>query len=687
MAATTDQLPDTTVRRVPSLATTWSIWLAVGVAVAATGVVASVLAGLPALPGRPDADPFTGLVSLLGDLVARLAGLATLGWLAGRAVFLPAGTGSLPRWGGRTAQLWLVSALLMTFANPAFVYGLPLGYTLRPDAWWTFLSSTPSTLAWLISALAALAAVVVAYRPASRSAAALAWLAGTGATVFVAVTGNVSVGLDHDFATDAMGIATVCATVLAGGAVGVVAVASTAPEAIGADVHRYHRAALPLLVVAGVGYAVAAWQQLAGVPLLSVAAGVPVAAGGGLLVLLVLNWCWRQLVARREAVTPARLVASVGRDLVGLIGLAACLTAAVHLPPPRFEVPQSAQVNYLGYEVNLPATLERLAGLGRPNLLWLTLVVIAIGSYLAGMVKVHRSGGRWPVSRLLWWLGGWLLTGYLAVSGLWMYSTAVYNWHMLVHMTVNMMVPVLCVLGAPFTLAREALPPPFVRTSAGKESSLSPLNSAQTVGGTGLLDELSANRVVRVLLSPPVVWVVYVSSLFAVYFTPLFEWLMRYHWAHQLMLLYFMAAGYAFFALLVGPDRHPWPLPHLVKFALLVSVMPFHAIFAVGIMTAHTVIGENFYRTIDITWVGDLLADQNIAGQITWFTGEIPAFVAVLALVAQWFRSDSRKAVRDDQLVDAGGEDELAAYNEMLAELAERDRREQRLRPSGGDHR
>ena len=168
-------------------------------------------------------------------------------------------------------------------------------------------------------------------------------------------------------------------------------------------------------------------------------------------------------------------------------------------------------------------------------------------------------------------------------------------------------------------------------------------------------------------------WLNYVGSLFVVYFSPLFPILMRTHWGHQLMLLHFMVAGYAFFALLVGPDRHPWKLPYLVRFALLISIMPFHAIFAVGIMMAKSVIGESFYRSLDIPWVGDLLAVQNIAGQITWFTGEVPAFVAVVMLAAQWFRSDNAEATAFDERERADGEDELSAYNDMLAELARRD--------------
>jgi putative copper resistance protein D len=291
--------------------------------------------------------------------------------------------------------------------------------------------------------------------------------------------------------------------------------------------------------------------------------------------------------------------------------------------------------------------------------LWVVFVTIAVGTYVWGMVRARRLGRSWPVHRLLAWLGGWGLNLYLAISGLWMYSTAVFSWHMLVHMTINMMVPLLCVLGAPFALVRAA-------TSEGVPGGLP--------GPRELLDRLGRNRVVRVLLSPPVLWVNYVFSLFVVYFSPIFPWLMRYHWGHQLMLIHFFVAGYAFFTLIVGQDGPAEHLPYIVRFALLVSVMPFHAIFAVGIMMSGTVLGEQYYASIAVSWVKDLLADQNIGGQITWFTGEIPAFIAVVVLAAQWFRSDTRDAQLADQLVDTGeSEDELAAYNDILARLAEHD--------------
>ena len=729
--------------RVPGL---WLTWMAAGFALLSALVVANLIAGLPPLPGRPQADNFTGLVSVLGDLVARLSGLLVLGGLAAVAAFTRAGddhtlTGTQRRiaaWTGRAGQLWLVSSLLMTAANPAFINGASLGTAVHPAGWWLYLTSSPSALAWLVSALAALAATVVAYTARRTAGFAVCWLAGALATIFVAVTGNVTVGLDHDWATDAQGIASLAGAVLGSGAIAVVLAALAGSTLRLAAARRYHRTALPLIVVLAAGYAVVGWQQLAGYSPFAVPAGLPYLIGAGCLALLVVNWGWRavrwrglgavvsagstdglvqtgstegvQASSTDEVVssgstggvvstssstgdqrTPdrsSRLVGTVVRDVAALVVGVAAITAFTHIPPPRFEIEQTAQINYLGYEVDLPATIERLAGLGRPNLLWVVLCLAAIGFYAWGMVRVRRRGGRWPVNRLIAWVAGWVLTLYLAVSGLWMYSTAVFSWHMLVHMTVNMMVPLLVVLGGPIGLLTAATSGTEPRTAAtdpalddgfGSEVPLKAQPGAgfvsQLPGPADLLDGLGANRFVRFVLSPPVLWINYIASLFVVYFTPLFAWLMKYHWAHQLMLLHFMLAGFLFFHLLVSPDRTTRTLPPIVRFAMLISVMPFHAIFAVGIMMARSIIGEQFYATLAVEWVGDLLADQQIAGQITWFTGEIPAFIAVAVLAFQWFRSDSRDAARVDRKADLG-EDEMDAYNELLAELAERDRRD-----------
>ena len=78
------------VRRL-STGTVLAIWLTIGAAVFLTAATSVLLAQQPPLPGRLGADDLTGLVALLGDVVASLSGAATLGVLAAIVVLSGAG--------------------------------------------------------------------------------------------------------------------------------------------------------------------------------------------------------------------------------------------------------------------------------------------------------------------------------------------------------------------------------------------------------------------------------------------------------------------------------------------------------------------------------------------------------------------------------------------------------------------
>ena len=644
----------THVPRVPSTGLLLALAAAVVAAYVTVWLVGLDLSVRPPLPARFQADHVTGLISLVADLTARLGAVGTLGlFVAALGSGLSAGalTDRGRRFaarGSRAAQLWFAASVLNTFANPAYVNGVGMHTTLTPGSWWTFLWASPSALAWLFSALVALGCVVAGYVSRRWATFALSWAAGVAALLFVSVTGNVTVGLDHDWATDAAVVLTLTAVPLLSLAVGTWLLGTDAAA------RGYQRVALPLLLLATAGQAVIAWQQLAGFPILATPFGLWQVTMAVIAALWLASWALR-------AVRGPAPGAGIGRDVVLAVAYLAALTAENHVPSPRFLEPQTPMINYLGYEVQIGPTIERLVTLGRPNLLWVIIVVAAIVWYVAAWLRARRLGRPYPVPRLIAWCAAWLLTLFLAVTGLWEYSTVQYSWHMVVHMTVNMMVPVLAVLGAPLGLIRAASDPKPGR-----------------VGAAAGLDALEASRPWQIMTSPLVAWLLYVGSLFMVYFTPAFSWLMKYHWAHQLMLLFFMATGYLFFDQIIGSDKVGRQLPHLLKLALVISIMPFHAIFAVSILSSRTLIGADFYQTISAPWITDLLAEQNIAGQATWFLGEVPLFLVIAALAAQWFRADSSEAAEFDAAEDAGDDDSHDAYNDMLAELARRDRQADR---------
>ena len=155
-----------------------------------------------------------------------------------------------------------------------------------------------------------------------------------------------------------------------------------------------------------------------------------------------------------------------------------------------------------------------------------------------------RQAGPWGLGCL-----ALLLT---TSSGVRAYGSAMFSVHMSEHMALNMFIPVFLVLGAPITLALRALP------AAAAD---------QPPGPREWLVWLVHSSVSRFLSHPATAFVLFVSSLYAVYFTPLFDTLVRYHWGHEFMTLHFLITGYLFFWGIIGVDPGPRRLPFIGRLA------------------------------------------------------------------------------------------------------------------------
>ena len=74
---------------------------------------------------------------------------------------------------------------------------------------------------------------------------------------------------------------------------------------------------------------------------------------------------------------------------------------------------------------------------------------------------------------------------------------------------------------------------------------------------------LLAWRVTHVLYNPLLVFVRFIGAYYLLYFTPIFDFALRYHWSHQLMNAEFIVIGVMFYGLVIGVDAPPRPIPHL----------------------------------------------------------------------------------------------------------------------------
>ncbi|MGW8953061.1 cytochrome c oxidase assembly protein [Streptomyces sp. NPDC055709] len=283
--------------------------------------------------------------------------------------------------------------------------------------------------------------------------------------------------------------------------------------------------------------------------------------------------------------------------------------------------------------------------------------VLGLGLYAWGVVRLRRRGDAWPVGRTAFFTVGVLSIALVMCTGLNDYGMVMFSVHMVQHMVISMLSPILLLLGAPVTLALRALPP------AGRGRK----------GPRELLLALLHSRYMKIVTHPAFTIPMFIASLYGLYFTPLFDFLMGSKAGHIGMMVHFLAVGLIFFWPIMGVDPGPHRPGYVMRMLELFAGMPFHAFFGIALMMASEPMVKAYAdppASLGIT----ALSDQNAAGGIAWAFSEIPSVLVLIALVFQWYRSEQRQAVREDRAADRDGDKELEAYNAYLASLQARSR-------------
>lgn len=284
----------------------------------------------------------------------------------------------------------------------------------------------------------------------------------------------------------------------------------------------------------------------------------------------------------------------------------------------------------------------------------LALAVLAGGWYLW-----RAAGARWPVRRTAAFLGGLLVLAVTRCGGIDVYGEQVFWVHMIEHLLLIMVVPVLIILGQPLRLAGNAI------------------------------DGVLASRVVSFLTFPLVGLFCYAAVLIGTHLTGFMSMMMAHPWLRGLEIVLYLGSGYLFFLPLLGGE----PLKRELSYPLRVFLL------LMG-MTADTVVGVLLMITArtrpfsDRTWGPSPLSDLHIGGGIMWVIGDALMFGVTVLVVGQWMNDTERQndtgkwleSARRSTLADLGvdtvdPDDESAriddddaaldAYNRMLAKLHE----------------
>lgn len=261
----------------------------------------------------------------------------------------------------------------------------------------------------------------------------------------------------------------------------------------------------------------------------------------------------------------------------------------------------------------------------------LPFVVAAAALYVRGVRRLHARGRTWHGGRTAAFLIGLAMILVATESGLAAYDRVLFSYHIVQHILLGMVAPLLLVLGAPVTLALQA-------------SSRS-----------------SQRRILRVLHSAPVgalthpltAWLLFGTSIVTLYFTPLYELSLRSDLFHVATHAYFVLAGCLFLAHVVGLDPIPHAMGYGARLLYVVVLLPFHTFVGVALLTMNTVIASGWYSQVERRWGASPLADQRTGAGLLWISGELFGLVCIGIVVTQWMSAEERAAARNDRRLDA----------------------------------
>jgi putative membrane protein len=239
---------------------------------------------------------------------------------------------------------------------------------------------------------------------------------------------------------------------------------------------------------------------------------------------------------------------------------------------------------------------------------------LAVASYLIAVLRRRAtSGPGWPVRRTASWLAGVAVLVVSMHSSIEVYGHTLLWVHMIQHLLLIMVVPVLLVWGHPIRLA-----------------------GGRSPGG----------QLARWMTFPVLTLGFYTAVLVITHLTDFPEAMATQPWVHHLEQALYLTSGYLLFLPLVGSEASPWPVPHPVRFALLGLAMGADTLVGVALMlTGHPLAPSTILMRPG--WGPTLLADQNWAGAIMWVGGDGLMLLLMLAVAVQWSAADSRARLGD----------------------------------------
>lgn len=514
------------------------------------------------------------------------------------------------------ALLELLAALAAALLTVAENTAIPPGTLLAgPEVLAVDAAVFAPAAGWLITA--AMAAIV-----AIGAGVALSWRSATGLLVLalaaitpMTLTTATDADRSHDIVGDAITLHGLGAVVWLGSALVVALHLARNGEQPAVVLRRHGRVATACLLL----------LAYSGVATLTVTlpAGAVFTSAYGLLalasVVLLLGAAAAAASLRRALRGPGGALGLLAVEAGLLVVGAGAGVALQRLYPPGEQGYITTRLVYLiGYDLPPHLTPADLALHWRWDVVLGPAAILAAVAYLAAVRRLVRRGRSWPAGRTASWLAGCAVLLVATSSGLGAYAPAVFSVHMVQHMLLATLVPVLLLLGHGVTLLLEVSGP----------------------GARSRIESLLDVPAVRLIRHPVLALAAVGATLFLLYPTGLYGAILQEHWAHLGMDVAFLGTGLALYWPVLGRALPNGGLPAAGRIVMVFAVMGLHAAFAVWLLSRATPLAEPFFASVHLPYVPDLLTDQRRGAVLAWVLGEIPTVIAVAALVTGWARAD-----------------------------------------------
>lgn len=233
-------------------------------------------------------------------------------------------------------------------------------------------------------------------------------------------------------------------------------------------------------------------------------------------------------------------------------------------------------------------------------------------------VRILRKKGRkWSIWRSTSYYLGLSVIFIATGSGFASYDDSVFFMHVIQHLLLMNLVPILIALSAPITLL---------------------LQASQRKVQTKTLKVINS-KVFGIITFPLLAWLGNWLTMYTYFLTPIYTLSLKHPLFHDFTHLQFLLVGYNYWVQILGLD----PLRHRLsigsRLIFLLSGIPFGSFLGVAIMQMKTSIAPFAHS----------LSDTHTGGALLWGIGEIFTFGALTVIFFQWAKTDEREAKRIDR--------------------------------------